>query len=666
VLDRFLDWLLDPAGLTPHGFCLLWEPELIWAHGLSNLAIGLAYLSIPLALGHFLRRRRDLAFRPVFWLFAAFILLCGTGHLVDLLTLWVPAYGLEAVVKSATAAVSVVTAASLWPLMPRALALPSPAQLQAANAALGRVAEERGRAVAALRESEARFRAQFLRSPVPLLALDGQGVITGASDRWLDLLGADRAEVIGRHFDAFREDAEPGAAEADWAALLRDGEVTDLPRRLRRRDGTVIDVLVSARVERDPVDGAPWVLGAAIDVTARNRAEAALRDSEERLRQSQRMEALGLLAGGVAHDFNNVLQAVVASTALIGRRAEDPAAVRRLARATTEAAERGASISRRLLGFARRDVLEASDVPAAELLRGLQEILRPGLGARFRLEIAADPALPPMLADRGQLEAVLINLVANARDAMPEGGLVVIAAATETAAGRHPAGLRPGRYVRLDVLDSGAGMPPEVLARATEPFFTTKPEGRGTGLGLAMARGFAQQSGGALAIESAPGRGTQVRLWLPEAAPVARAALPHGLAVPPPPPKGRRWRVLLVEDERAIREMLAAELAERGLEVTVAEHAEAALHRLAAAEEPDVLVTDMTMPGMDGLRLIAAARRRCPALPALLLTGYAGGATLGEEPVLAEGILLLRKPAGGALLLDRIARLLGAGAEAPA
>ncbi|MBL6080627.1 PAS domain S-box protein [Belnapia sp. T18] len=269
-MSELVRWMFDPAGLTPHGFCLLWEPWLIWTHALSNIAIGLAYFSIPWALLWFAQRRRDLVFKPVLWMFAAFIFLCGAGHWLDLLTLWVPAYGAEGVIKAATALVSVVTAMALWPLMPRALALPSPSLMQASNKAL--------------RESEARHRANFVGAPVPLHILDAEGRIVEVSDRWLDLLGYSRMEVIGRLVDEFQEDGGVATRAALPAVFSAAAEFRDTPRRLIRRDGAVLDVLVSSRLERAP-DGMPThLITALVDVTARKRAETALAESERSFR----------------------------------------------------------------------------------------------------------------------------------------------------------------------------------------------------------------------------------------------------------------------------------------------------------------------------------------------------------------------------------------------
>ncbi len=260
----------------------------------------------------------------------------------------------------------------------------------------------------------------------------------------------------------------------------------------------------------------------AIELEARLGEEAAAREAAQaRLARTRRLEALGQLTGGVAHDFANVLQAVQGGVRLAaGRLDRDPAAVRHLLDLVGDAANRGASVTRRLLAFARRGELGVGRVDTAALLESLGEVLTHALGTPgLRIRVEAEPGLPQVLADRGELETVLVNLATNARDAMPKGGALTVAAAVETVAEGappHPAGLRPGRYVRLSTGDTGIGMDAETLSHAAEPFFTTKPEGQGTGLGLAMAREFAEQAGGGFAISSQPGRGTTVTLWLPD------------------------------------------------------------------------------------------------------------------------------------------------------
>ncbi|MBL6455877.1 EAL domain-containing protein [Belnapia sp. T6] len=263
-MAAFTNWLFNPGGLTPHGFCLLWEPWLIWTYGLADTVTALSYFAIPVVLMQVARRRRDLLFRPVFWMFAAFILLCGTGHGLDLLTLWVPAYEFQAVVKAATALVSLGTALVLLRLLPRMLALPSPAQMRAANQAL--------------QASEARYRDAFIHSPLPLHVLDADGTIVSVSDSWLDLLGYRREEVTGRRIEEFHAPGEAAHFAERWSQMLAAGRMRDQEARYRRRDGTPLDMLVTARLEHSP-EGGVRVLGALVDVTARRAAERALRET---------------------------------------------------------------------------------------------------------------------------------------------------------------------------------------------------------------------------------------------------------------------------------------------------------------------------------------------------------------------------------------------------
>ncbi|WP_372619107.1 response regulator [Falsiroseomonas sp.] len=403
--------------------------------------------------------------------------------------------------------------------------------------------------------------------------------------------------------------------------------------------------------------------------------ETAGREAAEiRVRQAQRMEALGQLAGGIAHDVNNVLQAAASGARLIGRRPDDAEQVRRLAAMVLEATERGASVARRLLAFARQGELRAADVDAAAMLDDLKAVLGHTLGASVEVRTAIAGSLPPLRADKGQLETVLLNLATNARDAMAgrDGGVLTLAAAEDRVAPgmAHPAGLAPGAYLRLAVADTGAGMDAATLARATEPFFTTKPPGRGTGLGLAMAKGFAEQSGGGLAIDSEEGRGTTVTLWLPRGAGAAAGVVAGGAQAAPARVDGAP-RVLLVDDEALVRETLGAELTERGWQVLEVADGAAALHALdIGALQPDLLVTDLSMPGMSGLALIREMRRRRPGLPTVLLTGLMGDGAAAQA-ALAEVVrdgpfALLRKPLDARELVARAEALLHAAGEAAA
>jgi CheY-like chemotaxis protein len=391
------------------------------------------------------------------------------------------------------------------------------------------------------------------------------------------------------------------------------------------------------------------------DITQKKQNEDALAAARVQAAHAERMQVLGQLAGGIAHDFNNVLQAVQGSAALITMRATDAGTVRRFTRMILDATERGASITRRLLAFARRGELRAEPVDPAVLLSGLHDVLRHTLGSPIEVRLCVADDLPSLLVDKGQLETVLVNLATNARDAMPDGGTLTFTATAET----REAGiigtseLPAGRYVRLSVADTGCGMDEATMARALEPFFSTKPAGQGTGLGLSMAKGFVEQSGGALAIESAPGCGTTVDLWLPA---MQQAETPP--ASPGPRPRRRAdnlRQVLLVDDEATVRETLAAALEDAGYAVRVAGDGTEALRILESDAPVDVLVTDLAMPGMDGLAVIRSARQQRPDLPSVLLTGYAGhGAQLAVGESLDGGFTLVRKPVTAAQLADRI------------
>jgi PAS domain S-box-containing protein len=442
-------------------------------------------------------------------------------------------------------------------------------------------------------------------------------------------------------------------------------------RVINRQDHAQRWVEAHARVRFEA--GRPTrVIGTATDVTDRRRAEerlhrlseeleatvaeevAARQAAQSRAAHAERMQALGQLAGGVAHDFNNVLQAIEGAAGLIASRPEDRQRVERYTRMILGAADRGNSITRRLLAFARRDQLEARPLPADEVLESVREMLQHTLGSLVEVRLAVADGLPDLLADRGQLETALVNLATNARDAMPGGGVLTLTADAEAttegvAANGGTDTLAPAEsYVRLSVTDNGVGIPRDVLQRVTEPFFTTKPTGAGTGLGLAMVKRFTVQSGGALAIESTPGEGTTVRLWLPAVASVA----PLRAAGLPQPDAMQRLRVLVVDDDELVRETMCGVLEDRGFSVAAAGSGAEALALLAVGEPPDVLVSDLVMPEMDGLSLVSAARQRWPHMPAILVTGYADRGIAGAEGVCS----VLRKPLTGKDLAEAIAR----------
>jgi signal transduction histidine kinase/ActR/RegA family two-component response regulator len=398
---------------------------------------------------------------------------------------------------------------------------------------------------------------------------------------------------------------------------------------------------------------------------AQVRDEVAAREAAQiQAAHAERMSALGELAGGIAHDFNNILQAVSAGAQLIERHPGDSEYVQRYAEQIEAAVERGAAISHRLLGFARQGVLQPELIKPTELFDEVRELLAHTIDAsiEIKIDVAVDAA--GFVADRFRLETVLLNLATNARDAMPGGGMLTISAADEVLDhGTEASPLKAGCYVRIAVSDTGSGMDVATLQRAGQPFFTTKPKGKGTGLGLSMAKEFAEQSGGSLTIASEFGHGATVTLRLPKGD-LGRvvSALPE---VPVPDATSRsRVQVMLVDDDDGVRAALARSLEDFGFLVASAESAERALDQIRGGLEIDALVTDLSMPGMNGWDLIQVLRSRRPRLPTLMLTGHLENATAETlEQAKHERFLLLRKPVPPALLAKRLSALLN---DAPA
>jgi signal transduction histidine kinase/CheY-like chemotaxis protein len=373
------------------------------------------------------------------------------------------------------------------------------------------------------------------------------------------------------------------------------------------------------------------------------------------LHQAQKMEALGQLTGGIAHDFNNLLMAVLGSLSLLRKRLpEGDARAARLLENAMAGANRGAALTQRLLAFGRRQALRPEVVALPALLEGMADLLRRSIGPAHALVIRVPPGLPPVTVDPGQLELAVLNLAINARDAMPAGGEIAIAAREERVAPGADR-LAPGAHVVVGVADRGSGMDAATLARATEPFFTTKGIGKGTGLGLSMVYGLAAQSGGRLVLHSQPGEGTVAEIWLPcaEAAPA-----PAGPAAPPPAaPAPRRLHVLVVDDDPLVLASTAGMLEELGHAVDAASCGPDALRLLAGGTRVDLVLTDYGMPGMNGAELVAELGRLRPGLPVILATGYA------DVPAAPpRGVATLRKPFTQEALAAALAR---ASAAAP-
>jgi PAS domain S-box-containing protein len=379
--------------------------------------------------------------------------------------------------------------------------------------------------------------------------------------------------------------------------------------------------------------------------TAALQAEVQARsESETALRQAQKMEAVGQLTGGIAHDFNNMLTSIIGALDIINVRLQDGRVdnLDRMIRAASDSANRAAALTQRLLAFSRRQSLDPKPVDLNALVQSMELLLNQTLGERIQVQLDLAPTLSKAMVDANQLESALLNLSINARDAMPDGGLLRIATRCAStvpylhdSVAAHAAG-----HVVLEVADTGVGMEADVKERVFEPFFTTKPLGQGTGLGLSMIYGFVQQSNGYIDLQSAPGKGTTVALYLP-------AAPPHEVDAEVPSaggtPKGEGQQILVVEDDDQVRFLVSYLLEELGYSVTTARDATAAMPILSSSEPVDLLISDVGLPGMNGRQLAELMRVERPSVPVLFMTGYAESAAVQSE-FLGENMAIITKP----------------------
>jgi len=481
---------------------------------------------------------------------------------------------------------------------------------------------ERREAELALRRSEERFRLLVQSvTDYAIYMLDAEGRVSNWNTGAQRIKGYTPEEIIGQHFSKFysEEDRAKGEPERGLATALREGRFEKEGWRIRK-DGTRF----WANIVIDPIrDEAGNVIGFAKvtrDITERMEAQKALEQAREAFFQSQKAEALGQLTGGIAHDFNNLLMVILSSLELLQKRVPDDPKIARLINNALQGAQRGASLTQRMLAFARRQELEAEPVDVAGLVQGMMDLVERSLGPAVTVATAFPHNLPRVIADANQLELALLNLAVNARDAMPNGGPIAIAARAEKVMGGD---LDPGLYVCLSVTDSGTGMDPETLARAVEPFFTTKGVGKGTGLGLSMVHGMAEQLGGRFVLRSTPGKGTTAEIWL-------RVAAGEGTTPAQPEERDRPEKadtaapkVLVVDDDPLVLVNMATMLEDGGYAVLQAGSGVEALAILRRAEEVDVVITDQAMPNMTGSELAETIRAERPGLPIILASGYA-------------------------------------------
>ena len=521
----FLERLLNSSMFSPHGICLLWEPELIWLHVASDAVIAAAYFSIPVALSIFVSKRRDVDFGWIFWAFALFIMACGFTHILSIITLWVPIYGIEGIVKVLTAAASIVTAVMLWPLLPKVLALPS--------------------------------RRSFA---LPI-------------------------------------------------ALAQEG--------MHRRE------------------------------------------AENMLRQSQKMEAIGQLTGGVAHDFNNLLTIISGNLEIAERSLQSwgDTTRDRLTRVIANAAngaQRAAMLTQRLLAFARRQPLDPKLTNVNQLIAGMSDFFRRTVARTSISKSSTAPDFGRSRSTRARWRRRSSISSSMPRTRWPARGKLTIEtgnAFVDESYSQQNAGMDIGQYVLIAVSDTGSGMSREVQEKAFDPFFTTKQPGQGTGLGLSQVYGFVKQSGGHVKIYSEFGEGTTIKVYLP------RALVAAGRARPSEAPlvgSSGSETILVVEDEEDVRSYLVETLKDLNYDVREAPDGGAALALSEAAPfRIDLLLTDIVMPGLNGRELADQLHRRQPGLRVLFMTGYSRDAIV-HQGRLDPGVSLLQKPLTQTILAAKI------------
>lgn len=524
---------------SPHGYCLFWQPELLWTHVLADTFIALAYFSIPIALIHFVRQRRDTQFGWIIWLFAAFILACGATHVMSIWTLWNAHYGWEGLLKAVTAIVSVGAAIALWFLIPKALAIPSPTQLRIANAELAARIEERDVALAALSR----------------------------------------------------------------------------------------------------------------EILQRKQAEAALL-------QSQKIEAVGQLTAGIAHDFNNILQVVAGTVELIAQAPGDSAKVQRWSSRALDAVNRGTRLTAQLLAFSRTQQLVLKPVHVPALITGMLDMLQRTLGPSIIVRTQWEGRFHPVLCDATQLELAILNLAINARDAMPDEGTLTISLNERVVT--EDADLKPGRYLEVAVSDTGTGMTEETLARAVDPFFTTKEVGKGSGLGLSMVYGIARQSGGNVSIASAPGKGCTVTIALPQIESsddevLAAVVMPETPVSKHDGQQSRSARILVIDDEKAVLDVISENLQNDGHHVDAFTRGSDGL-ALLERERYDILIVDFAMPLINGAEVARRATDIQPGIPIVFASGYAD--TDAIQDAIGSSAPMLRKPFTASELKDLVRKML--------
>ena len=638
----------------PHGHCYLWNSKIIMLHLVSDALIGLAYTSIPFTLVYFVRRRRDLPFSWMFLLFGLFIISCGATHYMEIWTLWNSTYWLAGGIKAITALASVSTAVLLVRLVPHALELPSPDNLRKAK-------EELEKTVTQLAAAQ---RVAHLGSwELGLLNLEelNQNPLYW-SEELFRIFGYEPGDIEPSNENFFRA-VHPDDREAILAAVaeaIKEGKHYSIEHRIILPNGTQRVVLEQAGIIYDKKSGSPLkMVGVTQDITER-------RVLQEQLRQSQRMEAIGRLAGGVAHDFNNLLTAIIGHSELLLSQVKTHEPMWEAMNGINQAGQRAASLTRQLLAFSRKQVLLPQVLNLNELVTASSKMLRRLIGEDIELVTLLGWDLGWVRVDPGQIDQVIVNLAVNARDAMPRGGKLTIETVNvelDEAYARNHVSVTPGHYVMLAISDTGAGMDAETRSRIFEPFFTTKEQGKGTGLGLSMVYGIVKQSGGNIWVYSEPGQGSVFKIYLPRVEENAKRAEPSRSM--PTQQLGGTETILLVEDEAVVRNLVREVLQQNGYTVLEAPHGGEAMGIVGQYTGAiHLLLTDVILPGINGRELAEQITTSRPEMRVLYMSGYTDNAIV-HHGVLDLGTTFLQKPFIPEALLRKVREALDASLPPP-
>ena len=684
----------------PHGQCYLWRNDLIYLHAISDALIALAYYSIPLTILYFLRKRQDVPFPTIFLMFGAFILSCGTTHLIEVGTIWQPWYWTAGWIKAITAAVSVATAVALVRIMPQALELPSPGTLRQLNEELeGRVAartadltaakEGLEREVAQRQQAEAEVRRlnESLKHRVHELeiVLDLLPVgIAIAQDQACREIRTNRllAQMLGipeksnaslstpdtsalPSFRLVQKDRELRPDELPMQRAARENiEIRDFEATVVRGDGRELQAVFNVVPLRDAAGNARGAVASIQDVTTH---QAALQDRlafERRFQEMQKLESLGILAGGIAHDFNNLLTGVLGNASLA--RLELPpghAGVRAALDNIEHSAMRAGDLCKQMLAYAGKGRFVVQPLSISGIVRETTELLEVSISKKVRLKLELGEVLPAVMGDATQVRQVLMNLVLNASEAIGDrDGTITIRTDLVHLDNEYIVKMafservNEGDFISIEVSDTGSGMDPETLGRIFDPFFTTKFTGRG--LGLAAVLGIVRGHKGAIKVWSEEGKGTTFKLFLPA---TNRPATPPAPIVNAAAQAKNTGRILLVDDEPAVRITASRILRNGGYEVVEAEDGAQAVEIFRAHAKPfTAVLMDLTMPRMDGGEALKAIREIDPTARVLLMSGFNEQDTVSRFA--GRGLTgFIPKPFTAEVLLQRLREALSGG-----